>query len=359
MVNLHIGANTKKMDKIFAISEKPIVIAGPCSAESPSQLQQIAETLVNDSRVSMIRCGVWKPRTRPGGFEGMGETALQWIASLREAHPETRFCCEVARPEHVELCLRYGMEAVWVGARTSVNPFLMGELADSLRGSGLAVMVKNPITPDVELWVGALERLRQVGISDLAAIHRGFATYNNMGYRNNPLWEIPIELKRRMPELPLLCDPSHIGGRGELIASLSQMALDLHFDGLMIECHPSPVTALTDSQQQITPHELSTLLDRLKIRQHGVSAPSELRRLRGELDIIDSQLLELLSRRMKISATIGDIKREHNMPIFQPERWQKVLDKQIADGRELGLDEQFVKELSEKIHSESLRLQEN
>ncbi len=249
------------------------------------------------------------------------------------------------------------MDAVWIGARTSVNPFLMGELAEALRGTNLAVMVKNPITPDVDLWVGAVERLHAVGIEDLAAIHRGFATYNNLGYRNNPLWEIPIEMKRRMPKLPLLCDPSHIGGRSELVAQLSQMALDLHFDGLMIECHPSPDDALTDSLQQIRPSELTTLLDSLKIRQQGTT-PGEMRRLREELDMIDTQLLELLSRRMKISFAIGNIKRKHNMPIFQPERWQQVLDKQLEKGRSLGLDANFVKELSEKIHGESLRQQE-
>lgn len=321
------------------------------------QLQQIAASIAKDDRISMMRCGVWKPRTRPGGFEGMGEPALRWISDLRKTYPTMRFCCEVARPEHIELCLQYSMDAVWIGARTSVNPFLMGELAEALRGTNLAVMVKNPITPDVDLWVGAVERLRAVGIEDLAAIHRGFATYNNLGYRNNPLWEIPIEMKRRMPKLPLLCDPSHIGGRRELVAQLSQMALDLHFDGLMIECHPSPDDALTDSLQQIRPSELTTLLDSLKIRQQGTT-PGEMRRLREELDMIDTQLLELLSRRMKISFAIGNIKRKHNMPIFQPERWQQVLDKQLEKGRSLGLDANFVKELSEKIHGESLRQQE-
>lgn len=346
------------MTKLLTISDKPIVIAGPCSAESPNQLLQLADAFVADSRISMMRCGVWKPRTRPGGFEGMGEPALQWIDSLRKTHPSMHFCCEVARPEHVSLCLQYGIDAVWIGARTSVNPFLVADLANALSGTGIAVMVKNPITPDVNLWIGAIERFLQAGIDDIAAIHRGFATYNNLGYRNNPLWEIPIELKRRLPDIPLICDPSHIAGRRELVARLSQMSLDLHFDGLMIECHTSPDDALTDSTQQITPSALTSLLDGLKIRQHGTSAPGELRRLRDELDMIDSQLLELLSRRMKISSTIGDIKRQHNMPIFQPQRWQQVLDKQIANGTALGLDPAFVKDLSEKIHGESLRQQE-
>lgn len=346
------------MTKIFSISNKPTIIAGPCSAESELQLQQVANSIVSDHRISMLRCGVWKPRTHPGGFEGYGEKALKWISNLQEKYPTLPFCCEVARPEHVELCQQYHIPAVWIGARTSVNPFLMGELAEALRGSGIAVIVKNPITPDVELWTGAIERIMQAGIDDIAAVHRGFTTYNNIGYRNNPLWQIPIELKRRMPELPLFCDPSHIGGQRGLIAPVSQMALDLHFDGLMIECHPNPSEALTDSQQQITPSELTSILDNLKIRSHENYTPSDLLPLRQELDMIDSQLLELLSRRMKISASIGAIKREHNMPFFQPERWQQVLDKQIANGRNLGLDEQFVKELSEKIHGESLRQQE-
>ena len=345
------------MSKIFSISDKPTIIAGPCSAENPIQLQQIADAVASDSRISLLRCGIWKPRTHPGGFEGLGEKALQWISSIRTEHPSLLFCCEVARPEHIELCIKYHIPAVWIGSRTSVNPFLMSELASALRNSGLAVMVKNPVTPDIELWVGAIERILQAGIDDIAAVHRGFSTYNNLGYRNNPLWDIPIELKRRLPELPLFCDPSHIGGSRNLVAPISQMALDLHFDGLMIECHPDPDNALTDNQQQITPSQLTTLLDDLKIRTHTTSAPDSLQHLRDELDLIDSQLLELLSRRMKISASIGDIKHRHNMPLFQPERWQQVLDTQIAHGTALGLDPSFIKDISEKIHSESLRHQ--
>ena len=346
------------MGKIFTISDKPTVIAGPCSAESTQQMHSVAARLAEDSRVSMIRFGVWKPRTRPGGFEGLGEPALQWAYAIKQEFPTLRFCCEVARPEHVELCLQYGIDAVWIGSRTSVNPFIVGELAEALRGTTLAVMVKNPITPDIALWLGAIERIQQAGISDIAAVHRGFSTYNNFGYRNNPLWEIPIELKRRIPDMPLLCDPSHIGGRRELIATLSQMALDLHYDGLMIACHPEPASALTDSQQQITPEELSALLDGLKIRTHSDVAPSDLNRLREQLDVIDAEMLKLLSQRMKISQDIGTIKRRHNMPIFQPQRWQQVLERQIETARGLGLSEEFVKELTEKIHGESLRMQE-
>lgn len=345
------------MGNFFTINSKPIIIAGPCSAETNAQLHETATLLHRDSRISIIRCGVWKPRTRPGGFEGMGEPALQWIKNMKKEDPTLHFCCEVARPEHVELCLQYGIDAVWIGSRTSVNPFLVGELAEVLRDGRMSVMVKNPLTPDVELWMGAIERIRNVGIEDIAAIHRGFSTYNNFGYRNNPLWEIPIELKRRMPEMPLICDPSHIGGRRDLMATLSQMALDLNYDGLMIECHPDPNNALTDSQQQLTPAELTTMLDNLKIRQYNETTPSDMRRLREQLDLIDTQILKLLSQRMKLSEDIGKIKRRHNMPLFQPQRWQQVLEHQIANAREMGLDEHFIQEIMDKIHAESLRVQ--
>jgi len=346
------------MDNIFTIKDSPIIIAGPCSVESEQQLNTIVESLRKDPRVGLIRCGVWKPRTHPGGFEGLGEPALRWISEIKKQRPDLRFCCEVARPEHIELSQRYGIDAVWIGARTTVNPFAMGELAAAMKGSRLSVMIKNPITPDVELWAGAIERIQQVGISDIAAIHRGFATYNNYDYRNNPLWEIPIELKRRMPTLPLICDPSHIGGRRDLIAPLSQMALDLHFDGLMIETHPNPDHALTDSPQQITPEQLTQLLDHLKPRCDSDTAPSELKRLREQLDIIDKQLLKLISQRMEISRQIGVVKHNNNMPIFQPHRWEEVLAHQLADGAAMGLDQHFVKEIAEKIHRESLRMQE-
>lgn len=345
------------MPKLFAISDKPTIIAGPCSAESPQQMQSAAASLVQDPRVTMIRLGVWKPRTRPGGFEGLGEPALKWVAALKKEHPGQRFCCEVARPEHVALCLQYGIDAVWIGSRTSVNPFLVGELAEAMRGTGLSAMVKNPITPDISLWLGAIERLQQAGIDDIAAVHRGFSTYNNFGYRNNPLWEIPIELKRRLPETPLLCDPSHIGGKRELVMPLSQIAFDLHFDGLMIECHPDPDNALTDCQQQITPDELKQILDSLKPRTYNETGPSDLQRLREQLDIIDTEMLRLLSQRMRISKDIGSIKRAHNMPIFQPLRWQQVLERQMQAATEMGLDSEFVRELTEKIHTQSLRMQ--
>lgn len=345
------------MSKLFTIKDKPFIIAGPCSAESALQLHETATLLHRDTRIAMIRCGVWKPRTRPGGFEGMGEPALQWIHNMKNADPSLRFCCEVARTEHVELCRQYGIDSVWIGARTSVNPFLVGELAEAMRGTSMPVMVKNPITPDVELWTGAIERFLNAGIEDIAAVHRGFSTYNNFGYRNNPLWEIPIELKRRMPDMPLLCDPSHIGGQRSLVATISQTALDLNYDGLMIESHADPDSALTDSQQQLTPTEVASMLDSLKIRQQNGAAPGDMQHLREQLDIIDTEILKLLSQRMKLSADIGKIKRSHNMPIFQPQRWQQVLENQLTTARKMGLDEHFIQDIMEKIHAESLRKQ--
>ncbi|MCR5193278.1 MAG: bifunctional 3-deoxy-7-phosphoheptulonate synthase/chorismate mutase type II [Bacteroidales bacterium] len=346
------------MDNTLSLRKFPTIIAGPCSIESPDQLHTIVKELSTDNRIKMIRCGVWKPRTRPGGFEGLGEPALHWIDKEKKENPSLRFCCEVGRPEHVEICLLHNIDAVWLGARTTVNPFLVGEIAEAMKGSGLKVMVKNPITPDVELWIGAIERLIHNNISDIAAVHRGFSTFNNLGYRNNPLWEIPIELKRRIPELPLYCDPSHIAGRRELIAPVSQMALDLNFDGLMIECHPDPDKALTDSQQQITPTELIKTLNLLTIRQRGDDTSGDIQRLRDNLDVIDAEILKLLSQRMMLSQEIGKIKKHHNLTTYQPQRWREVLEKQISEGVKLGLDENFVKELTEKIHAESLRMQE-
>lgn len=343
--------------KLFSITDNPIVIAGPCSVETEAQLAAVVRSIAEIPAVAMVRCGVWKPRTRPGGFEGMGEAALRWIATLKKQYTTIRFCCEVASPEQVSLALRYGIDAMWIGARTTVNPFLVGDIAAALSGSAIPVMVKNPVNPDINLWIGALERLQKNGINDIAAIHRGFSTYNNFGYRNNPLWEIPIEFKRLRPDIPLLCDPSHICGQRNLVAPLAQMALDLHFDGLFIECHPDPDNALTDASQQVTPSQLSSLLHSLVVKRNNDYPPSDLLRFRQQLDSIDTQLLQLLSQRMRISANIGAIKRHHNMAIFQPERWQQVLQQQVEAGQRLGLDPQFVKDITEKIHGESIRLQ--
>lgn len=269
------------------------------------------------------------------------------------------FCCEVARPEHVETVLRYGIDAVWIGARSTASPFVVQELTEALRGTKLPVMVKNAPSPDVRLWMGAMERCRQVGVEDLKAVHRGFDVYRNDGYRNNPLWEIPIELRRLMPDVPILCDPSHIAGRREPLAALSQTAMDLGFDGLMIETHPRPEKALTDAGQQISPDELDALLDGLVMRSTDSRvADEELRLLREQIDYIDKDVLRLMSARFEVARQIARVKEEGNLAVFQPKRWDTVLRQRMEAAERQGVDPAFVKALFEKIHAESVRVQE-
>ena len=340
----------------------PYIVAGPCSVESRSQLEETAVALSRMPQVQMVRCGVWKPRTRPGQFEGLGETALQWISEIRTSGCMVRplpFACEVARPEHVEVALRYGIDAVWVGARTTANPFMVQELAEALRGTGMPVLVKNAPSPDVQLWMGAIDRLRRVGLTEVTAVHRGYDLFRNDGYRNNPLWEMPIELRRAMPDVPLLCDPSHIAGRRGPIAALAQTAMNLGFDGLMVEVHPHPDEAYTDAAQQITPATLQHLLDHLELRRTDAGIMGEeLAQLRGQIDHIDRQVLQLLAARMEVSAQIAQLKRQGNMAVFQPKRWDALLQDRLEQAREMGLDEEFVKELFEKVHAESVRIQQ-
>lgn len=346
----------------------PYIVAGPCSVEGREQIASVALALARLPQVSMVRCGVWKPRTRPGGFEGHGEVALQWIAECRAAVDSVReengggrllFCCEVARPEHVETVLRYGIDAVWIGARSTASPFVVQELTEALRGTKLPVMVKNAPSPDVRLWMGAMERCRQVGVEDLKAVHRGFDVYRNDGYRNNPLWEIPIELRRLMPDVPILCDPSHIAGRREPLAALSQTAMDLGFDGLMIETHPKPEKALTDAGQQISPDELAALLAGLVMRSTDSRvADEELRLLREQIDYIDKDVLRLMSARFEVARQIARVKEEGNLAVFQPKRWDTVLRQRMEAAERQGVDPAFVKALFEKIHAESVRVQE-
>lgn len=340
------------------MSGRPIIIAGPCSVESREQLHETALALDAIPEVGMIRCGVWKPRTRPGGFEGLGETALRWIGELRQQHPSMQFCCEVAKPAHVELCEKYGINALWIGARTAGDPFSMSELTEAMRGIRKTIMVKNPMSPDINAWIGAIERCLQIGVPKVVAVHRGFDVYNNLGYRNNPLWEIPMELRRRMPELPLICDPSHICGKGDLIADMAQTALDFNFDGLMIEVHSNPAQALTDKAQQITPAQLKAIVDRLVVKQENDATVDELNYLRTQIDTVDKELVKLIESRLAISRKIADVKRAHKMTTYQPKRWEAVLKKRLEMARQTGLSEEFVKELFEKLHSESVRVQE-
>lgn len=334
------------------------VIAGPCSVESREQLREVSEALSRMEGVTMIRAGVWKPRTRPGGFEGLGEPALGWMREL-SAELGVRYCCEVARPEHVALCQQYGIDTVWVGARTTGNPFMVEELCAALRGSGMAVMVKNPTSPDVRLWIGAIERLQQAGISHLTAVHRGFAMYHNRGYRNAPLWEVALELRHELPSVPILCDPSHIGGRRDLVPPLALEARQLDYDGLLVEVHPHPEAAWTDAAQQLTPAELRALLELYLAPSADmpVEADRRLSPLRQQIDDVDHELISLLSRRMQLARSIATVKREQGMPVYQPKRWEAVMADRLRMAADLGVNPDFTKELLEKIHAESVRVQ--
>lgn len=335
-------------------NEKLMVIAGPCSAETEEQVMNTARQLA-DKGCHMFRAGVWKPRTKPGGFEGNGEKALPW---MQEVKKETGMltATEVATPEHVELALKYGVDVLWVGARTSANPFAMQALADSLRGVDVPVLVKNPVNPDLELWIGALERINQAGIKRLGAIHRGFSSYDKKIYRNLPMWQIPIELRRRIPSLPIFCDPSHIGGRRELIAPLCQQAMDLGFNGLIVESHCSPDEAWSDAKQQVTPDVLDYILSLLVIRDETVTTEG-ITQLRHQIDDLDNQLMELLSKRMRVCREIGQYKKEHNMTVLQTARYNEILDKRGAQGSLCGMSDDFVRFIFEKIHEESVRQQ--
>lgn len=334
--------------------ERLIVMAGPCSAETEEQVITTARQLAAKG-CHLFRAGVWKPRTKPGGFEGNGEAALPWLKTVKE-ETGMMVATEVATPEHVELALKYGVDILWVGARTTANPFAMQALADSLRGVDVPVFVKNPVNPDLELWIGAMERINQAGVKRLAAIHRGFSSYDKKIYRNLPMWQIPIELRRRIPQLPIICDPSHIGGSRELIAPLCQQAMDLGFDGLIVESHCNPDCAWSDAKQQVTPDVLDYILSLLAIRDDKMTTEGIVA-LRKQIDELDNQLMELLAKRMRVCREIGQYKKEHNMTVLQTGRYNEILDKRGAQGVLCGMDPKFVKEIFESVHEESVRQQ--
>lgn len=338
--------------------ERPAVISGPCSAESREQVLDIARKLQKIPQVKAMRAGIWKPRTRPSGFEGVGEEGLKWMQDVQH-ETGLKVTVEVAKPSHVELVLKYGMDIIWIGARTTGNPFSIQELSEALQGVDIPVMVKNPLNPDLKLWLGALERFNQAGITKLAAIHRGFHCYDDGPYRNSPRWEIPIELKRLVPGLPVLCDPSHICGNRHLLAEVSQKALDLEMDGLMIETHNDPDRALTDSSQQIMPITLQNILNELIIRIETGSKEfrDKLSELRLKVDLIDNQLIEILGRRMKIVREMGEYKRDHNITILQIERWRDIINSRLALAGQYGLDRDFLLHLLQLVHNESIRMQ--
>lgn len=335
-------------------NERPFVIAGPCSAESEEQVMTTAHQL-SEKGCHIFRAGIWKPRTKPGGFEGNGEAALPWMQQVKK---ETGMLVttEVATPEHVELALKYGIDLLWIGARTSANPFAMQALADSLQGIDVPVLVKNPVNPDLELWIGAMERLNQAGITRLGAIHRGFSSYDKKIYRNLPMWQIPIELHRRIPELPIVCDPSHIAGRRDLIAPLCQQAMDLGFDGLIVESHCNPDAAWSDAKQQITPEVLDYILSLLVIRDETVTTEG-ISQLRHQIDELDNQLMDLLAKRMRVCREIGQYKKEHNMTVLQAARYNEILDKRGVQGAMCGMSAEFAAKIFENIHEESVRQQ--
>ena len=337
-------------------SATPLILSGPCSIESENQIMATAQALAKIPEVKMLRGGIWKPRTRPDAFEGRGEEGLAW---LREAKRETGLpvATEVATPEHVELALKYEVDALWIGARTVVNPFSVQQLADALKGVDVPVFIKNPVSPDLNLWMGAFERFQKAGVKQLAAIHRGFSYYKESPYRNFPMWEIPIELTRRL-NVPVITDISHICGNRDLLQATAQKALDLATDGLMIECHINPAEALTDAKQQITPEELKQLLANLTFRSKQTrSVERDLAGLRGEIDDIDSELLQLLARRMEVSAQIGEYKKRNNVTVVQMDRWKKILAEHVATGADLGLSPVLINKVFEAIHQASIERQ--
>ena len=342
------------------MSRRPFVLAGPCSAESESQIMEAARSL-SAAGIKIFRAGVWKPRTKPGVFEGIGTPALQWLAKVK-AETGMLIATEVANERHTREALDAGVDVLWIGARTSANPFAVQEIADVLaalpqeRRDSLAVLVKNPVNPDLELWIGAMERINGAGIRRIGAIHRGFSAYGKHIYRNPPKWRIPIELHRRLPDLPIICDPSHIGGKRELIGPLSQQALDMNFDGLIIESHCHPDNALSDSAQQVTPEVLAYILDTLVIPSETSSTES-LGLLRKQIDRLDDELLELLAKRMRVARDIGRYKKEHNMPVLQPGRYNDLMQKRVDAAVQLDLNADFIKNVLASIHEESVRQQ--
>ena len=337
-----------------ASAQRPTVIAGPCSAETEEQVMNTAAQLAGKG-VKIFRAGIWKPRTKPGGFEGIGKEGLPWLNRVQQ-ELGMKVATEVATKSHVEAALEAGIDVLWIGARTAANPFAMQEIADALAGHDVPVLVKNPVNPDLELWIGGLERINQAGITRLGVIHRGFSTYEKKLYRNLPMWHIPIELHRRLPGLPIFCDPSHIGGARELVAPLCQQAMDLGFDGLIVECHCNPDAAWSDAKQQVRPDVLDFILDRLVIRNTAASTES-LDVLRHQIDEIDNSLIEMLSKRMRISREIGQYKREHDMTVVQTTRYNEILDKRGAQGVLCGMSADFIKAVFEAVHEESVRQQ--
>ena len=354
--------NSKQMKKWLSDLNlsHPLVIAGPCSAETEQQVLKIAIDL-KDTDVTIFRAGIWKPRTRPGMFEGVGAIGLKWLQKVKE-HTELLTAVEVANSSHVKLAIEHGIDVLWIGARSTVSPFIVQEIADSLQGTDKIVLVKNPVNPDLSLWLGGIERLYSANIKKLGVIHRGFSTYEKSKYRNNPEWQIAIELQSKFPDLPLICDPSHIAGRRDLIFNLSQRALDLNYDGLMIETHCNPDNAWRDAAQQVTPSSLVDIMKDLKIREMTIDKEEYQNQLDGyrqKIDNSDQLLLEILGKRMDVAEKIGLLKKSNNVAVLQNKRWNEILGKMIIDGESHGLSEEFILKIFKAIHQESINHQQN
>ncbi|RSK39917.1 bifunctional 3-deoxy-7-phosphoheptulonate synthase/chorismate mutase type II [Mangrovimonas spongiae] len=339
--------------------EHPLVIAGPCSAETEEQVLKIAHQL-KETDTTVFRAGIWKPRTRPGNFEGVGALGLKWMQKAKE---ETGLLTttEVANANHVDLALKHDVDILWIGARTTVSPFIVQEIADALKGTNKPVLIKNPVNPDLALWLGAVERFYTADVKNLGVIHRGFSTYEKTRYRNNPEWQIAVDLQNRFPDLPLILDPSHIAGRRDIIFDLCQTALDLNYDGFMVETHHNPDKAWSDAAQQITPETLKTYTEDLKIRKETGEAAefkNKINTLRTQIDVIDHQLIDMLGKRMKIADDIGNLKKQHNVAVLQSKRWNEILGKMILQGEEKKLSEEFILRVFKAIHQESINHQE-
>lgn len=338
---------------------RPSVVAGPCSAESEEQVMETAKGL-KEMGLNVFRAGIWKPRTHPGCFEGVGVEGLEWLRKVQSEYG-LKVTTEVASERHVAECLKAGVDMVWLGARTTANPFLVQEIADALSGTDIPVLVKNPVNADLELWIGALERLNRAGIKKLGVIHRGFSTFDKIKYRNDPQWQVAIELRSRYPELPFFVDPSHLGGHRDYILEISQRSLDLGFEGLMIESHCNPSAALSDAKQQLTPSQLSDLIyNQIVVRDKDSDAPEwkeNIDQLRAKIDIIDENILYAFGSRMNVSRQIGEYKKENNIAILQTARWDKVISKVVEKGKDYGLTERFLKEVFTAIHEASVEIQ--
>ena len=355
---MKLNLNIEKTDN-WLPNKNPIIISGPCSVESEEQVLQTALEVSKSKKVSILRGGIWKPRTRPNSFEGVGEQGLSWLKQAGNS-VGLPVATEVANAEHVEACLKNNIDMLWIGARTTVNPFSVQEIANALKGVDIPVFVKNPITPDINLWVGALERINAVGINKLGAIHRGFSSFDKSSYRNTPMWEIPIELRLMCPQIPMICDPSHIAGDKELIPYVSQKAIDLDMEGLMIESHINPLVAKSDAKQQVTPLELDVLINNLIIREkHSESEEfiNKLEQLRSVIDELDEELINKFSSRMSIIQKIGEYKHENNVTILQLERWEQILKNRSFLADKVGLSDDFIKKMLELVHQESIRVQ--